>query len=163
MQLRCGDELFDVQVTGAKGDWQAVVNGQPLRLSLHADGEGRFVVDHAGETLELHVARDGATLHLFWDGVAYRLVEAREGVRRTLRHDTGALEAPMPGRVSAVKVEVGQRVTKGEELLVVEAMKMENALRAPKGGVVRAIHASVGEMVAPGRALVEIGDVGGRE
>jgi len=163
MRLRCGDQLFHVQLEGAKGDWQAVVDGQPLRLSLRAAGEGRFVVHHAGETLTLHVARNGGTLYLFWDGVAYRLVEAREGARRTLRHDTGALEAPMPGRVSAVKVEVGQRVTKGEELLVVEAMKMENALRAPRDGIVRAVHASVGEMVAPGRALVEIGDVGGQE
>ena len=58
----------------------------------------------------------------------------------------------------AVRVQAGQRVTKGEELLVVEAMKMENALRAPRDGVVRAVHASVGEMVAPGRVLVEIGE-----
>ena len=49
------------------------------------------------------------------------------------RHDPGALEAPMPGRVAAVNVSAGQRVAKGEELLVVEAMKMENALRAPQG------------------------------
>jgi 3-methylcrotonyl-CoA carboxylase alpha subunit len=69
----------------------------------------------------------------------------------------------MPGRVSAVKVALGQRVTKGEELLVVEAMKMENALRAPRDGVVRALHARVGEMVAPGRALVEIGEPGAGE
>ena len=68
----------------------------------------------------------------------------------------GALEAPMPGRVTAVKAEPGQRVERGEELLVVEAMKMENALRAPRGGVVRAVHVTAGEMVAPGRPLVEI-------
>ena len=89
--------------------------------------------------MTLHFARDASTLHLFWDGVAYRLLEAREAARPAARHDTGALEAPMPGRVSAVKVAVGQRVAKGEELLVVEAMKMENALRAPKAGVVRAL------------------------
>jgi 3-methylcrotonyl-CoA carboxylase alpha subunit len=68
----------------------------------------------------------------------------------------------MPGRVSAVKVAVGARVRKGEELLVVEAMKMENALRAPRDGVVRAVHVAVGEMVAPGRALVELEDEGER-
>jgi biotin carboxyl carrier protein len=62
----------------------------------------------------------------------------------------------MPGRVSAVKVKAGDAVAKGQELLVVEAMKMENALRAPHAGVVRAVHAHVGEMVAPGRPLVEI-------
>ena len=42
----------------------------------------------------------------------------------------------MPGRVIAVKVAPGQAVVKGEEVLVVEAMKMENALRAPRDGVV---------------------------
>ncbi len=62
----------------------------------------------------------------------------------------------MPGRVAAVKVAPGQRVAKGDELLVVEAMKMENALRAPRDGVVRAVHVAAGDMVAPGRALVEV-------
>jgi biotin carboxyl carrier protein len=66
----------------------------------------------------------------------------------------------MPGRVSAVKVEPGERVAKGQELVVVEAMKMENALRAPHAGVVRAVHARAGDMVAPGRALVEIDESG---
>jgi 3-methylcrotonyl-CoA carboxylase alpha subunit len=163
MRLRCGEELFDVQLREAKGEWQGVVNGQPLRLSLRSTGAGRCQVQHAGQTVTLHFARDGGTLHLFWEGVVYRLVEARERTRPAARHDAGALEAPMPGRVSAVKVAVGQRVAKGEELLVVEAMKMENALRAPKGGVVRALHTGVGEMVAPGRTLVEIVDVGGAE
>jgi acetyl/propionyl-CoA carboxylase alpha subunit len=161
MRLRCGEELFDVQLREASGEWEAVVNGQPLRLSLRSTGAGRCLVQHAGQPVTLHFARDGEILHLFWDGVAYRLVEARATARPAARHDTGALEAPMPGRVSAVKVAVGQRVAKGEELLVVEAMKMENALRAPRDGVVRAVHASVGEMVAPGRTLVEIADPGG--
>ena len=62
----------------------------------------------------------------------------------------------MPGRVTAVRVEAGQRVKRGEELLVVEAMKMENALRAPRDGVVRAVHVSPGDMVVPGRPLVEL-------
>ena len=163
MQLRCADELFDVQLREAKGSWEAVVNGQLLRLSLAAAGEGRFVVEHAGSAATLHLAREGATLHIFWDGVAYTLAQAREGARPATRHETGALEAPMPGRVSSVRVVVGQPVTKGEELLVVEAMKMENALRSPRAGVVLAVHASAGDMVAPGRALVEIGDAGGSE
>jgi biotin carboxyl carrier protein len=163
MRLRCGDELFDVQLRETQGEWEAVVNGQALRLSLRSTGAGRVVVQQAGPPVTLHFARDASTLHLFWDGVAYRLLEAREAARPAARHDTGALEAPMPGRVSAVKVAVGQRVAKGEELLVVEAMKMENALRAPKAGVVCALHASVGEMVAPGRTLVEIAEPGSPE
>ncbi|PYQ05691.1 MAG: hypothetical protein DMF82_08010 [Acidobacteria bacterium] len=50
----------------------------------------------------------------------------------------------------------GQPVTKGQELLVVEAMKMENALRAPRDGVVRSVAARPGDMVSPGLVLVEL-------
>jgi 3-methylcrotonyl-CoA carboxylase alpha subunit len=62
----------------------------------------------------------------------------------------------MPGKVIAVKVEAGQAVTRGQELLVVEAMKMENAIRAPRDGRVRTIGAKVGDSVAPGTVLVEM-------
>ena len=160
MRLRCGERVSELELTPREGAWEARVDGVSLRLRLEAAGEGRFVVEHEGSRTTLHVARDGRTLHLFWDGVAYRVVEEREGERRAARHDEGALEAPMPGRVSAVWVAVGQRVAKGQELLVVEAMKMENALRAPRAGVVRALHASPGDMVAPGRPLVELDDAG---
>jgi 3-methylcrotonyl-CoA carboxylase alpha subunit len=158
MRFVCGDEPFEVELRGAKDGYDAVVNGEPLRFSLGPVKDGRCDVRQSGEPAVLHFARDGRKLHLFWEGVVYRLDEEREGARAPQRHDAGALEAPMPGRVSAVKVAVGQKVSKGQELIVVEAMKMENALRAPRAGVVRALHAGPGDMVAPGRALVEIAD-----
>jgi 3-methylcrotonyl-CoA carboxylase alpha subunit len=161
MRLRCGAQLFEVELRPAGGEWLAQVNGEPpLRLTLEEIGDGRAVVRHDGARRTLHFARDAAALYLFWDGVSFKLEQVREGARRAARPETGALEAPMPGRVSAVKVAKGARVRKGDELLVVEAMKMENALRAPRDGVVRALNVSVGEMVAPGRALVELADDG---
>lgn len=162
MRLRSTIALYEVELQAARGEWDVRVNGEAFRLALAEAAEGRVVVRHAGESRTLYYARDGGAIHLFWEGVSYKLHEEREGVRRAARPDAGALEAPMPGRVSAVKVEAGARVRKGEELLVVEAMKMENALRAPRDGVVRAVHVTVGEMVAPGRALVELEDEGER-
>jgi acetyl/propionyl-CoA carboxylase alpha subunit len=160
MRLVCGVQAFDVELRQGRKGVDAVVNGEPLRFALGPVRDGRCEVRLDADRLALHFARDGRTLHLFWQGVVYRLDEPRAGARAAARHDAGALEAPMPGRVSAVKVAVGQRVAKGDELLVVEAMKMENALRAPRAGVVRALHVRPGEMVAPGRALVEIGETG---
>ena len=158
MRLLWGDETFEVELTPAKGGCHARVNGVALDFSLGPVADGCCEVRLPSGPQRLHFAREGRTLHLFWDGVVYRLEEQREGARKAVRADSGALEAPMPGRVSAVKVAVGQRVAKGDELVVVEAMKMENVLRAPRAGVVRALHATLGEMVAPGRALVEIGE-----
>jgi biotin carboxyl carrier protein len=62
----------------------------------------------------------------------------------------------MPGKVIAVRVVTGQAVRKGDELLVIEAMKMENALRAPRDGIVRTVAVQVGDMVSPGTMLVEL-------
>jgi 3-methylcrotonyl-CoA carboxylase alpha subunit len=156
MRLRCGDQVFDVQVQDGRDGTEVSVAGRSFHLDLDPVGPGVFVVREGGRARTLHLVRDGAAVHLSWGGVAYTLTEEREGARAARRHDKGALEAPMPGRVAAVRVAAGQRVTKGEELLVVEAMKMENALRAPRDGVVRAVHVSPGDSVAPGRPLVEI-------
>ncbi len=160
MRLVCGGQTIEVELRAVKGGFDAVVAGETLRFALGPVKDGRCEVRRDGVPMPLHFARDGRTLHLFWDGVAYRVEEHRDGARASARHDAGGLEAPMPGRVSAVKVRVGQRVARGDELIVVEAMKMENALRAPRAGIVRALHAGAGDMVAPGRALVELDEAG---
>jgi 3-methylcrotonyl-CoA carboxylase alpha subunit len=68
------------------------------------------------------------------------------------------LSTPLPGTVVAVEVHVGDRVSAGQTLLVVEAMKMEHAIRAPRAGVVTAVRYRVGERVAEGVALVDLGE-----
>ena len=156
MRLRCGDELFEPKLRVERDHVEVSLGGRTLAVTLEPVAQGVFLVRHGGQARLLHVAREGERLHVFWDGVAYTLLEEREGARRAPRPEAGALEAPMPGRVSAVKTAPGSRVRKGEELVVVEAMKMENALRAPCDGTVRAVHAVVGDMVAPGRPLVEL-------
>jgi 3-methylcrotonyl-CoA carboxylase alpha subunit len=155
-RLRCGDRVFDPVVHAKGSSFEVTLDGRSFSLALEPLAEGVFLVREGGRSFVLHVARDGAAVHAFWEGVAYALEEEREGSRAAHRHDAGGLEAPMPGRVAAVHVAAGQRVARGQELLVVEAMKMENALRAPRDGVVRAVHVEVGDMVAPGRALLEI-------
>ena len=70
-------------------------------------------------------------------------------------HD-GEIEAPMPGRVTAVEVSCGQKVAKGQRLLTLEAMKMEHALSAPFDGIVAELNATAGAQVTEGQLLVKI-------
>jgi 3-methylcrotonyl-CoA carboxylase alpha subunit len=155
-RLCCGENAFDPVVT-ARGDAVEVrIDGRSFALALDPLAPGVFLVRQGDRSFVLHAVRDGALVHAFWEGVAYTLTEEREGARATRRHDAGGLEAPMPGRVAAVHVAAGERVLRGQELLVVEAMKMENALRSPRDGVVRAVHVVPGDMVAPGRPLLEM-------
>jgi 3-methylcrotonyl-CoA carboxylase alpha subunit len=162
MRLRCGDDVFETAVRETAGVLEVTLADRSLRLVANLAAPGILVARDGTRLVTLHFAREGQTVHLFWDGVAYSLAEEHEGARSSRRQEGGALEAPMPGRVAAVRVVPGQRVAKGEELVVVEAMKMENALRAPRDGRVAAVHVKTGDMVAPGRDLVELEAAGAR-
>ena len=67
-----------------------------------------------------------------------------------------AIVAPMPGTINAVKVTSGQQVKKGEVLVILEAMKMENEIYADKDGKVGQVFVQKGASVQTGTALVEI-------
>jgi biotin carboxyl carrier protein len=128
----------------------------PAGLELRALGPGSFELRRAGATEVFHCVKDGSTVHLHWRGRAYALRVVREGARASDHAAPGALEAPMPGKVIKVGVALGQRVKKGDEILVIEAMKMENQLRAPRDGRVVRLAAKPGDMVGPGTVLAEI-------
>ena len=66
------------------------------------------------------------------------------------------VKAPMPGLVLGVSVEVGQEVQKGDGLLILEAMKMENVIKSVGEGVVKAIHIDQGKAVEKGQLLIEM-------
>jgi biotin carboxyl carrier protein len=68
----------------------------------------------------------------------------------------GVVSSPLPGKVLAVRAQVGQKVKRGDLLLVIEAMKMENEIFAGKAGTVRKVHVSSGQNVETGDLLAEI-------
>ena len=76
--------------------------------------------------------------------------------RAKARHRDHSMSAPMPGMVLKILVTVGQEVTKGTPLLILEAMKMEHQIVAPHDGTVKAINCREGELVQPGVDLFEI-------
>jgi 3-methylcrotonyl-CoA carboxylase alpha subunit len=143
MRLVCGDQTIDVEVREGEGEVELLA-------------PGTFVFRQGDRRETFHCVRDGDVVHLFWRGRAYRLEEETERSRASHRHAGGGLEAPMPGKVIAVNVVPGDTVGKGDELVVVEAMKMENAVRAPREGRVKSVSARVGDMVSPGVVLVEL-------
>jgi biotin carboxyl carrier protein len=70
--------------------------------------------------------------------------------------DPSAVRAVVPGTILRVLAEAGQPVRRGQGLVVLEAMKMENSLLAPRDGIVKAVHAAPGTRVAKGALLIEI-------
>jgi acetyl/propionyl-CoA carboxylase alpha subunit len=156
LHLLCGEEGHQAVLRETKEGVEVHVDGERFLLQLEEVGPGRFVVRLGARVEELHCAREGDEVHLFWRGTVYRLRQQREGARVLQRPSSGGLEAPMPGKVIKLGAAPGQRVTKGQEILVIEAMKMENALRAPRDGIVKSVAVGIGDMVSPGVVLVEL-------
>lgn len=78
------------------------------------------------------------------------------GLSSTISQQVKAINAPMPGLVLKVLVKPGQAITKGEPLLVLEAMKMENVLKSPSDGKVEKVHIETGAAVDKGQLLIAL-------
>lgn len=155
-RLVCGDARYEIGVRGVSQALEVSVDGRSSTLDVHEVTPGRFRLLEGERVETFECVRDGEVIHLFWRGVAYTLQEESEARRSVQRHAPGGLEAPMPGKVIKVSVAPGQLVARGAEILVIEAMKMENALRAPRDGRVKSVATRVGETVSPGVVLVEL-------
>ena len=99
---------------------------------------------------------DGVSSVLFADGQAWPFGPPRYEATGSAGAADGMLVAPMPGMVTVLNVKQGQTVKRGENLLVLEAMKMENAIAAPFDGTVAELHASLGAQVSEGTVLLRV-------
>ncbi len=155
-----GHAPLEVRCRGRAADAELVVGGgPPVRTRTAADPDGTVAHTHDGVTrryvvaVDAHgvtwVSRDGRT----W---AVRDRAAGEAAAGAVAGAAGPVRSPMPGRVSVVAVVEGERVTAGQQLVVVEAMKMEHVLTAPVDGVVRALRARPGGAVARDAVLLTL-------
>ncbi len=133
--ISIGDRTIPVQVqTLADGGWRLVLDGQSHTVYAAAQGDQRFVqVDAASYTLT---------------------VPNSKSVRRTSQVGGAELVAQMPGQVTAVLVQAGEDTTRGQTLMILEAMKMEIRVTAPADGHVREVLVQQGAVVERGQRLV---------
>lgn len=129
-------------------------------------GAGWFLVASGTDRWRIAVADSGDFRWVFCDGQVAEVAVAEAATssrapaglpsrtRARGRSETGVM-APMPATVLALSAVVGQTVSHGDVVIVLEAMKMELPLKAPRDGVVKAIHCATGDLVQPGVNLME--------
>jgi acetyl-CoA/propionyl-CoA carboxylase, biotin carboxylase, biotin carboxyl carrier protein len=156
-----------VSTVSVEREWDLSVVA-PAAAPAPAGGERRpsrsFTVEVDGKRLEVALFEPEST-----DGGPAprrdRRRRGRSGGRsrggRAAGSATETLVAPMQGTIVKTLVEVGQGVSAGDLVLVLEAMKMENHITAHRDGVVTGLHVSPGQIVNPGEALATIEDAGG--
>ncbi|MBM3139875.1 MAG: biotin/lipoyl-binding protein [Chloroflexi bacterium] len=131
--------IVDVTTSGVPGLVSMIVEGHPSRAYVARAGGG-FRVDVDGRTFEVHPAGGG---------------KRQRGAVGGASDPPGKVSAPLAGVVVEVRVAVGDEVVKGQSLVVIEAMKMQNEVQAPHGGIVTAIHCAKGGRVERGDLLVD--------
>jgi biotin carboxyl carrier protein len=138
-----GDKTVDVEIINAEGG----------RLDLLIDGE-RVIAYVSIDSAKRWVTINGQTFVLTKSSGA---TSYSKGKRRGAGHEHASeLAAPMPGQVRSVNVSEGDAVTKGQTLLVLEAMKMEIRIQAPSDGKVKKLYVKQGQTVEREQILVEI-------
>jgi propionyl-CoA carboxylase alpha chain len=126
---------------------------------------GTVVMEVDGVVRRWQVARypgadGGCRLEVDGDAGAVTFFEAERFPAPSRADDPGSLRAPLPGTVVAVRVEVGDEVSAGQELLVIEAMKMRHAVRADRAGRVTALPVRAGSTVEVDAVLVVVDAAG---
>lgn len=136
-------------------------------LDMVPDGESSFHILHNGRSYwaklvkadyacrQLEVKVNDSTFHIHIADQYERLVR-QLGLGVGGAQKQNILKAPMPGLVLQVMAAPGQTVSKGDPLLILEAMKMENVIKAANDGVVKNVTAQKGMAVEKGQVLLEM-------
>jgi len=142
------------------------LNGEPFAWDLVKLNDRMFHIirndrSFTAEVLDLNAA--DKTVRLSVNGHIhdiklkdrFDLLLEKMGIANATSAKVSNLRAPMPGLVVGVNIRPGDVVQKGDSLLILEAMKMENILKAPADAIIKTIHSQTGDRVEKGQVLVE--------
>jgi len=159
---RLGEQSYTVEIeeTG-KSVYRVSVDGNEFLVDGKKTGRTNFSLIVDNRSFEIEVDNSGDEYRVLVDGRNYhirllderrvRVGAAQAGLQLQGRQ---TVSVPMPGKIIAVLVSEGDAVEKGQGLVIVEAMKMENEVRSPIAGAVKEIRVKPGETVEGGAPLV---------
>ncbi len=139
--------LPDGRLRALLDDREVMVRAQPL--------DGGWLLEIEGQQARVYCAARGGERFVAVQGEVYTLTAA-ETRRRVGGHGAGDLTAQMPGQVRELLICAGDSVTRGQTLLLLEAMKMEIRVTAPADGRVKRVLVQAGSIVDRGQRLVEM-------
>jgi len=157
-----GDRTYIIEINP---DGEVVVDGERHTADLQSiDGQGTYSLIMNGESYEVLVEERADEIGVLLRGRLYGIKVQDERASRLSRSSHGfgpatgeiSIKSPMPGLIVAVKVAPGDEVVKGQPLVVLESMKMENELKAPRAGKVIAVKAEPRQAVEQHQVLVTL-------
>ncbi len=143
LKVKVEGQWFDVQITDlSTRPIKVLVDGEPVEVEIEPTGHTE-TVQQSGFSEDVTTDEAQAT------GSAEAPAPPKASAIRTFR-------SPMPGVILSVAVEKGQQVVTGDEVCVLEAMKMQQSLRADWSGIVKVVHVKEGQQVLGGDPILEL-------
>ncbi len=142
-----------------------LLNQLPFEADMIQIRENQFHIIHQNKSYEVEVVKAdpaGKTFTFKINGKILRVAMRNEfdqllekmGMGNGSAGQVKDLKAPMPGLILTIAVNEGQAVKKGDPLLILEAMKMENVIKSPADGIVRGIRVKKGDNVEKNQVLI---------
>lgn len=150
----------DLALSASGKTYQVMIEGQPTTVEILRASDGKLDLLVDGKRVTAYVSTDNTRRWVTVNGRTLVLNKPTGGRKSGggQHHAAGELTAPMPGQVRAVNVKEGETVTKGQTLLLLEAMKMEIRVQAPQNGVVKRLFVRQGQSVEREQMLIEIAE-----
>ncbi len=154
-ELIHGENRFKVNVLEQADQFEITLNNTTYQVkgSLQDD---QLTAILNGHKLSVTVFQQGPMITLFQDGQSFACERHADVFGEGEDERAGSLCAPMNGTVVAVLKEIGSQVKKGEGLIIIEAMKMEQTIAAPHDGIIDAYYYQAGDLVTDGCELVAL-------
>ena len=151
-----GEEVIARYIRGREGSFRYEVAGESGVARVLRSEPGWIELETDGVQRVLYLTRDGARHWVQSPAGEVALVELPRFPEPEREHIAGGYEAPLPGRIVRVNVEAGQRVSAGEVLLILEAMKMEHVISCAEDGTVNEVRVEAGQQVEAGQLLLVV-------
>ncbi|MBK9635670.1 MAG: acetyl-CoA carboxylase biotin carboxyl carrier protein subunit [Bacteroidetes bacterium] len=157
------EEPFDIELI----DGALSVNGSVQNLDILKINESKFHIIKDNKSYDISVVsmdRKTKQCTISVNGKNYELKLSNEldqlllkmGMGKSKDNKMDVVKAPMPGLVLHILVEIAQSIEKGDSLIILEAMKMENIIKATGSGIVKAIKVSTKDAVEKNQVLIEM-------
>lgn len=151
-------ETIPIDLTPTGKTYRATIGENTIDVEVLVAEEGRLDLLIDGVRVTAYVSSDKARRWVTINGQTFILTKSSGAPKggHGHHHAAGELTAPMPGQVRALNVSEGDTVSKGQTLLVLEAMKMEIRIHAPQNGLVKKLFVKQGQTVEREQVLIEI-------
>jgi biotin carboxyl carrier protein len=159
------DKKHSIELTVTAETALAEIDGRSYEVEFSRPEPGVILIKHSGKIFEASVSNLPGESDLFQVYIDGRTVEVKMIDRKRMRGSAGEsaegdgpaqIKAAMPGKVVRLLASVGDAVEKGDGILVVEAMKMQNEMKAPRSGILGELRVTEGSTVLAGDTLATV-------